>query len=214
MRKVFKNLGIGIGIFALIVLIGTCTFKQNESPPIIQPDNSYINFLKEKQTELNITYKKHFYTLQREKDSLMQLVSDKKKTLAAYRYKSKELEQQLIRVIATVDSSKVLKDSIRPLAETYFAIQQERDSACNQSIRAMEIIAAKQDSVIVIQNREKDNFMELQKQQELNALRLSEQLNTAYKQQRKTILKSRLLSGTLILVSGFTSALLINQTLK
>jgi hypothetical protein len=78
----------------------------------------------------------------------------------------------------------------------------------------MEILAGKQDSVIVIQNNEKDNFMELQKQQELNALRLTEQLNTAYKQQRKTLLKSRLLSGTLILISGFTSVLLINQTLK
>ncbi len=214
MKNVFKNLGIGIGIFVLIVLIGTCAFKQNESPPISESDNSYINFLKEKKTELNFRYKKHFYTLQREKDSLMQLVSDKKKSLSIYRYKSKELEQQLRQVLATVDSSKILNDSISPLAEIYFAIQQERDSACNQSIRAMEIIAAKQDSVIVIQNREKDNFMELQKQQELNALRLTEQLNTAYKQQRKTILKSRLLSGTLILVSGFTSALLINQTLK
>ena len=214
MKNVFKNLGIGIGIFALIVLIGTCAFKQNESPPISESDNSYINFLKDKQTELNITYKKHFYTLQREKDSLIQLVSEKKKSLSIYRYKSKELEQQLRYVLATVDSSKILNDSVSPLAEIYFAIQQERDSACNQSIRAMEIIAAKQDSVIVIQNREKDNFMELQKQQELNALRLTEQLNTAYKQQRKTILKSRLLSGTLILVSGFTSALLINQTLK
>jgi hypothetical protein len=214
MKNVFKNLGIGIGIFALIVLIGTCAFKQNESPPISEPDNSYINFLKEKQAELNFIYKNHFYTLQREKDSLMQLVSDKKKSLSVYRYKSKELEQQLRQVLAKVDSSKILNDSVSPLAEIYFAIQQERDSACNQSIRAMEIIAAKQDSVIVIQNREKDNFMELQKQQELNALRLTEQLNTAYKQQRKTILKSRLLSGTLILVSGFTSALLINQTLK
>lgn len=214
MKNVFKNLGIGIGIFALIVLIGTCAFKQNESTPISEPDNSYINFLKDKQTELNFTYKKHFYTLQREKDSLIKLVSDKKKSLSVYRYKSKELEQQLRQVLARVDSSKILNDSVSPLAEIYFAIQQERDSACNQSIRAMEIIAAKQDSVIVIQNREKDNFMELQKQQELNALRLTEQLNTAYKQQRKTILKSKLLSGTLILVSGFTSALLINQTLK
>jgi hypothetical protein len=214
MRKVFKNLGIGIGIFALIVLVGTCTFKQNESPPILQPDNSYISFLKEKQTELNFTYKKHFYTLQREKDSLIQLVSDKKKTLSIYRYKSNALEQQLREALAKVDSTTILPDSISPLAEIYFAIQQERDSACNQSIRAMEMLTRKQDSVIVIQNSEKDNFMELQKQQELNALRLTEQLNTAYKQQRKTILKSRLLSGTLILISGFTSALLINQTIK
>ena len=214
MKKVIQNLGIGFGIFALIVLIGTCTFKQNESPPIVQPDSSYLNFLKDKQTELNFTYKKHFYTLQREKDSLIQLVSNKKKLLSVYRYKSNALEQQLREALVKVDSANIITDSISPLADIYFAIQQERDSACTQSIRAMELLTRKQDSAIVIQNREKDNFLELQKQQELNALRLTEQLNTAYKQQRRAILKSRLLSGTLILLSGFTSALLINQTLK
>ncbi len=214
MKNIFKNFGIAFGIFAIIILIGTCTFTKNEPQPPPPPENSYINFLKEKQTELNFTYKKHFYTLQREKDSLIQLVSDKKKTLSIYRNKSNALEQQLREALVKVDSASVLPDSISPLVEIYFAIQQERDSTCNQSIRAMELLAGKQDSVIVIQNQQKDNYRELQKEQELRAMQLTEQLNTAYKQQRKTVLKSRILSGTLILISGFTSALLINQTLK
>lgn len=214
MRNVFKNLGIGFGIFTIIVLIGTCTFNQKGNPPPVQPDNSYVKILKAKQVELDSAYQKHFQILQKEKDSLIHLVSEKKKSLSIYRYKSNELEHQLREVLAKVDSSKVLNDSISPLAEIYFAIQQERDSACNESIRALEVVGFKQDSVIIFQNLEKDNLKALQKEQEQKEISLTQQLNTAYKQQKKDVLKSRILTGTLILISGFASALLINQTLK
>lgn len=214
MRKVFKNLGIGFGIFTIIVLIGTCVFDQKDNPPPIQPDNSYVKVLKNKQAQLDSAYQEHVYILQKEKDSLIQLVSEKKKSLSVYRYKSKELEFQLREVLSKYDSSKVLKDSVSPLIENYFAIQQQRDSACTQSVRALEVVAFKQDSVIVFQNLEKDNLKALQKEQEQKELHLTEQLNTAYKEQRKVIFKNKILSGTLILISGFTSALLINQTLK
>ncbi|MBL7935079.1 MAG: hypothetical protein JNM51_04640 [Bacteroidia bacterium] len=214
MRNVFKNLGIGFGIFTLIVLMGTCICNHKETPVAVQPDNSYIKVLKAKQTELDSAYQKHVQILKREKDSLIFLVSEKKKSLSIYRYKSNELENQLRVVLAKVDSSNVLNDSISPLAETYFAIQLQRDSACNESIRALEIVGFKQDSVILFQNLEKDNLKALQKEQEQKEIYLTQQLNTAYKQQKKAVLKSRILTGTLILISGFTSALLINQTLK
>ena len=214
MRTVFRNLGIGFGIFALIILIGTCTFNQKENPPPIQTDTSYVNVLKEKQAELQKEYRKQIVSLKHAKDSLGAIIINNKKVLAAYRYKSNMLEKQLITLIEKSDSSRIVNDSIRPLAENYFDIQQERDSTCTQSMQALEILGAKKDSIIFIQKREKDNFRELQKEQEQRALNLTEQLNTAYKQQRKTALKSRILAGTLILISGFTSALLINQTLK
>lgn len=214
MRKVFRNLGIGFGIFALIVFMGTCVFNYKETPPPIQPDNSYVKVLKAHQTILDSAYQKQYLLLKREKDSLIHLVSEKKKALAIYRYKSNELEQQLRTVIVKADSSKVLNDSITPLADLYFTIQHEKDSACNESIRALEVVGFRQDSVIMFQNLEKDNLRALQKEQEQKEIYLTKQLNTAYKQQKRDVLKSRVLTGTLILISGFTSALLINQTLK
>jgi hypothetical protein len=214
MRTVFKNLGIGFGIFALIVLIGTCTFTRKENPPPIQTDTSYMKVLKEKQAELQKEYSKQIISLKHAKDSLGAIIIKNKQVLIAYRYKSNVLERQLITLIEKSDSSRIVNDSIRPLAENYIDIQQGRDSICNQSTQALEILGAKKDSIIFIQKQEKDSFRELQKEQEQRALNLTEQLNTAYKQQRKTALKSRILAGTLILISGFTSALLINQTLK
>lgn len=214
MRNVFKNLGIGFGIFALIVFIGTCTFKQKENPPPIQTDTSYVKVLKDKQAELQKKYNKQIVSLKHAKDSLEVVIVKNKQVLAAYRYKSNVLEKQLITLIEKSNSSRIVSDSIRPLAENYIDIQQERDSTCTQSMQALEILGAKKDNIIFIQKQEKDNFRELQKEQEQRALNLTEQLNTAYKQQRKTALKNRILAGTLILLSGFTSALLINQTLK
>ena len=214
MRTVFRNLGIGFGIFVLIILIGICTFNQKENPPAIQTDTSYVKVLKEKQADLQKKYDKQIVSLKHAKDSLGAVIIKNKQVLAAYRYKSNVMEKQLITLIEKFNSSRIVSDSIRPLAENYIDIQQERDSTCNQSMQALEILGAKKDNIIFIQKQEKDNFRELQKEQEQRALNLTEQLNTAYKQQRKTALKNRILAGTLILLSGFTSSLLINQTLK
>ncbi len=215
MRNTFKNLGIGIGIFELIVFIGTCSFNHRQNPPPpAQTDTNYIKVLKEKQAELNTAYKKLVDDLQTANDSLSKSISIHKATLSVYRERSNKLEKQLINLITQSDSTKTVNDSISPLTENYFDIQHERDSTCNQTIRALELISAKKDSVIVIQNREKDNYRDLQKEQEQQALQLTEQLNTAYKQQRKANLKSKIGAGALLLMTGFASALLIHQTLK
>lgn len=214
MRNVLKNFGIAFGIFALIVFVGTCVFNNQTASPPIQTDTSYVKVLHKNQVSFNKAYEKQINLLKHAKDSLINLVSNNKNMLSKYRVKSKALEQKLITLLTKQDSSRIVNDSISPLSQIYFGIQEQRDSASNQSVTALEVLGVKRDSVIIIQNQEKENYRALQKEQEQRALQLTEQLNTAYKQQKKVLLKSRILTGTLILISGFSSALLINQTLK
>lgn len=214
MRKVMKNLAYGFGIFSMIVLIGTCAFNTDKKKEAVKPDNTYINVLKKEQAKLEAKYQQQICKLKNQKDSLLKVVSEKKHSLIVYQVKADQLEEKLTNALAISDSSKQYSSEITPLVNSYVEIQRQKDSACVESIVNLETVIASQDTVILIQNKEKDNLKELQRQQELQAINLTEQLNVAYKQQRKAAIKSKLLSGAVIILSGFASALLINQSLK
>ena len=214
MRKVMKNLAYGFGIFSMIVLIGNCAFNSEKKKEVVKPDNTYVNVLKKEQVKLEAEYRQQICKLKNEKDSLLKVVSEKKHRLIVYQVKADQLEEKLTSVLAVSDSSKQYSSEITPLVNSYVEIQREKDSACVESIIGLETVIANQDTIILIQNKEKDNLKELQRQQELQAINLTEQLNIAYKQQRKSAIKSKLLSGAVIILSGFASALLINQSFK
>jgi hypothetical protein len=214
MRKVMKNLAYGFGIFSMIVLIGTCAFNSDKKPPEVKTDSTYIKVLKQEHVKLEAEYQKQIFVLKHEKDSLLKVVSEKKQKLITYQVKSDALENQLAEVLSVSDSAQRYSADLTPLVNSYVEIQHAKDSACVASIVSLETIVANQDSVIFIQNKEKDNLKALKKEQELQAQNLTEQLNVAYKQQRRSAIKSKLLSGAVIILTGFASALLINQSLK
>lgn len=215
MKTTFGRLLIAFALFAIIVSIGTCTFTNHAKPPKLHPENDSIAslWLKEKK-QLQVQYHKQIEKLQFGKDSLQHIVTEKKKALSQYRNQTALLEGQLKSLIANADSSHVMPDSLKPLASEYFAAQAENDSTCDSTISTLEQIVANRDSSIVLFQKSEINMRDLQKEQELRNQLLTEELNTAYKSQKKKIRQNKFLAGGLIFISGFTTTLLIKQTLK
>ncbi len=213
MRNTVKNLAIGFGLFALVFMIGTCHVNNTNKTDKIPIDTSLINSYKEKINALQSEFEKQIHVLKTSKDSLQTVVKGNKKTIAVLRNQSKLLEVQIKNTLQNTDSIWD-SDSLKTNTLNYITSVNQRDSLCNESINTLEIVASKQDSIIGFQNKEKDNLKDLILQNELRERYLTEQLNTAYKVQRKTVFRNKFVAGALFMMTGFASALLINQTLK
>ena len=213
MRNTIKNFAIAFGLFTIIVMIGTCHVNNTNKPEKITLDTSLLNSYKEKVNALQFEFEKQIHVLKTTKDSLQNLVKGNKKTIAVLRLNSKQLEIRIKSNLQRADST-MINDSLKTNTLNYIALQNERDSLCNESINTLEIMASKQDSIIGFQNKETDNLKDLILQNELRERYLTEQLNTAYKVQRKIVFRNKCLAGALFMMTGFASALLINQKLK
>ncbi|MFL5763889.1 MAG: hypothetical protein ACJ77K_08120 [Bacteroidia bacterium] len=215
MKPVMKNFLIAFSLFFCIVAIGTCTMresaKEKQTSPVL--DSVLKAWRTEKAVE-QLKHEKQLTRLQAGKDSLQTILKEKKKALSAYKFQASLLEDQLREVLTRVDSSHVWKDSLAPMADDYFTAELKEDSTCNETIQSLESIAANRDSAIVIYKQNEYSFREIQRQQELQNQLLTEQLNTAYKQQRRKVIQNKFLAGGLIFISGLTTTLLLNQTLK
>ncbi len=213
MRNTVKNFAIAFGLFALVFMIGTCHVNNVNKPEKIPLYTALLNSYKEKVNALQFEFEKQIHVLKTTKDSLQNLVKGNKKTIAVLRLNSKQLEIHIKSDLQRADST-MINDSLKTNTLNYIAAVNQRDSLCNESINTLEIVASKQDSIIGFQNKEKDNLKDLIRQNELRERYLTEQLNTAYKVQRKIVFRNKFLAGSLFIMTGFASALLINQTLK
>jgi len=216
MKPFFKNILIGFAVLFMIVGIGTCSLNScshDPSPPVLS-DTSFVTKWKVKKENLLIVYGKEIKQLQTRNDSLSKEVGFKKKQLTVYQNKSKSLENRLQEFAEKLDSSHCYAETLSPLADSLVAAQIRSDSTCNQTVSELEKVVANRDSSIVIYKNETATLRDLRKEQADREQILTEQLNIAFKKQKRIALKEKLLSGGLILLSGFTGALLINQHLK
>jgi hypothetical protein len=216
MKPFFKNILIGFAVLFMIVGIGTCSLNScshDPSPPVLS-DTSFVTKWKVKKENLLIVYGKELKKLQTCNDSLQSEVSTKKKQLFVYQSKSKSLENRLKEFAEKLDSSHVYSENISPIVDSVVLAQVRSDSACNETIKGLEQIIANRDSSIFIYKNETATLRDLRKEQADREQILTEQLNIAFKKQKRIALKEKLLKGGLVLLSGFTGALLINQHLK
>jgi hypothetical protein len=215
MKSTMGRLFIAFALFICIVSIGTCTLRDKPKQPEQHPESDSIaSIWKKEKQELQVQYHKQIDKLQSDKDSLQSVVTEKKKALSAYRNKAALLEDQLKYAIANTDSSHVLPDSLKSLAYDYFAAQAMNDNTCDSTINTLGQIVANRDTTIVLFKKSEKNMRDLQREQELRNQLLTEELNTAYKVQKKKIHQNKFLAGGLIFISGLTTTLLIHQTLK
>ncbi|MBA2611305.1 MAG: hypothetical protein H0U95_04985 [Bacteroidetes bacterium] len=214
MRNVIKNFCIAIVAFALVFFVGTCAFNSNAKQNKPPTDSTYLEHLKTKQIDFEAQYKKEVFVLKKSNDSLLALVKTDKKTYQSLQTKSKQIEVSIKQQFSLNDTAGSLKDSLQTLTEHYIALQNEKDSICHETISTLEIVASKKDSIVFIQETNLTNLKEIQRQNELRERQLTEELNTAYKQQRKSVFKSKFFVGAFLVVSGIATALMINQNLK
>lgn len=213
MKSTFKNFALAFAVFTFVFILGTCGVKQLKKDDVKQTDTTTLNSLKNKVSELELQYRFQINKLVKSKDSLRKQFEKSKMILRKVKANSKVKEESLVTILDK-DTSSYVVDSIKPLTLQYIAIQIEKDSICNESIRILEVVGTKQDSIINLKNKELINLNDLNKIYSLRELTLTEQLNTAYKAQRKAVLKAKVFKGMALLLTGISGALIINQTLK
>lgn len=206
-----------IVVLALVViLLGTCevNHRLNAKREIPQADTlAHSLYRAEKQHEIEL-YRDKISRLQEQKDSLYLLVAVKKNAFFSVRPKVKHYQNQLQEQLSKPDTSCLDRDTLKSLTDSLIVYQQQADTACVETIHSLEQIVANRDSSISIQKLVETNLKDIQRQQDLKAQYLTEQLNTALKAQRKKARQNKLLSGGLLLLSGITTAVLLPQYLK
>lgn len=205
------------GFIICLCLLSYCHYCEQATPEENNvQDTLFLNQWRKEKSEkqkLLSTYTQKIQQLNQSEDSLNFILSLHKDLLKSYRYKTKELSQQL--------QNKQLRDSsqkngkiILPILDSLIKFQDLSDSACDINIANLESSLANRDSTIRFYVRIESTLKDLQKQQDLNNQVLTQQLNTAYKMQKKKARQNKLLSGGLLILSGITSALFITQTTK
>jgi hypothetical protein len=215
MKPFLKNILIGFAVLIFIVCIGTCTLNQtNPDKPPALIDTTFVGKWKAKKEFLLKRYDEELTKLQTQNDSLKNEVGFKKKQLFVVQSKSSVLESRLKAFAEKLDSSHAYTENLNPLVDSLAYAQTQSDSTCNQTVRALEQVVANRDSSISVYKNETATLRDLRKEQADREQLLTEQLNIAFKTQKRIALKGKFLSAGLVLLSGFTSALLINQHIK
>jgi hypothetical protein len=204
-------------ILFCVCLLATCEFTKQtgSSTNANSTDTLFLNQIKREKVEkqnLITSYEKRIDKMQKSKDSLLHEVSEKKQSISALRFKVKYFEDQLKESISKTDTQSV--NVSEGLLDSLVITENKSDTACDETIHTLEKVVSNRDSVIAFHQQVEINLRAIQKNQELNTTYLTEQLNAALKADRKKTRQNRLLAGGLLILSAFSSALLLTQHLK
>jgi hypothetical protein len=213
-----KN-GIIVLLLACICILTTCEFLKPSAQEITPlQDTLFLNQWRgEKKAKLEViaSYENKITRLQNEKDSLQNVVSESKKSISAYRFKAKHFEGQLRETIAKVVQKDTLNsDSISPILDSLIVVHDQSDTACDTTIQVLETIVANCDSSMLFQRQVVGNLRDLNTEQEIRNKYLTNQLNIAFKNQRKKNRQNKVLAGGILILTGITTSLLLTQTLR
>lgn len=204
-----------VALAYLVVLMGTCQFRETARNRQKAEFDTVKDSLYRHEKELQITgLEGQIKALSHRNDSLLQKAAVEKSTYSAVRPKVKIYQQALSDKIAQLDSSCVQADSLKQITDSLIVFQNQADSACIETINTLEQVVANKDSSLLIQNQITRNLRDLEKEQALKSQYLTEQLNTALKMQRRKTRQNKILAGSLLLLSGITTAILVPQYLK
>lgn len=218
-----KTETIKTGIIAVLFLcaafLATCEFSR---PPVVETtplqDTIFLSqWRREKKEKLDLiaSYESKLSRLQHKRDSLQTLVSVSKTSISGYRLQAKQFENRLkvaIAVVATKDIT--VNDSIGPILDSVLIAHVQSDAACDTTIHLLETLVANRDSSLIFQKQIETNLRDLNKEQELRTQTLTEQLNLAFKVQRKKSRQNKVLAGGILILSGITTSLLLTNSHK
>ncbi len=207
-------------LLACTALLATCEFSKE---PVLEnstlQDTIFLSqWRREKQEKLDIiaSYEKELGRLQHDNDSMQVLVTQTKLTVSAYRFKANHFETQLKTAITNLVSkdTTLSTDTISPILDSLILTRDSSDAACDSTINLLENMVANRDSSVLFHRGVEENLRDLGKEQELRNQILTEQLNLAYKNQRKKARQNKILAGGLLILSGITTSILFTNSLK
>ena len=209
-----KNLIIILSLVGTLIHFATLYRSCNKPKAPLITEQDYVDMLQKHTQQISAAYLTQTLKLERENDSLTALVDQSKQKLNTYRSKAAVLEYRLKVVAAKPDSSITASDSLSPLLETYIQTRNASDSTCSQALVYLEQSVANKSEVLRLCEQVQDQYRNLSEEQQARNDRLQQQLNTAYKEQKRKTIRSRIVNTCLLVVSGSLSTLLIIKNMK
>lgn len=216
----FKKTFALVAITALISIGGT-RYILEETPQVdVRQSIQTTKNLKQKEQSIDKSYELTLKKQEKKNDSLEGLVKSYKTMLANADKKASEQEQKVTELATTVltkpDSvkSKVSDcDSLSKEVSTLLEQEREKDTLCNETIGELTSQLGEKDSMINNCEEEFSNtrmLLDTALQQQQN---LTNQLTALNKHMRHKVVQNKLLSVGLMVLTGVTATLVIEQKL-
>lgn len=213
--ETFKGKLLLVGSLVLLMLsIFTCNYQRKQIAKSLaeRQDTTIFNSLKAAHLKIQKGYTAQLDKLNKTNDSLGKEVKINKRELAVYKAKANYLRDEL-KVKATRSDTNNC-DVIKNIALRYIEANNQTDSLCTETIKSLEAVIANRDSSVVTHHNLENDLRELQREQDLRAQYLSEQINVFHKQLKRKVRQNIFLKGGLFVVTSVSTALLISQAIK
>jgi len=122
-----------------------------------------------------------------------------------------QVTRALLKKQQTVVVSNIPCDTLRREVIVLNDLCNAQDNLCSVSISSLNQAVAVRDSQIVMCNRSYQSMFDIQKENQQRQMQLAEELNTAYKANRKKRFENKMLTYGLMIMSGITTTLFIKS---
>jgi hypothetical protein len=214
-----KRFPITISFLILITVLCSCVLFDTCSPKasVGKPDMDQVVNAGAQLKAIEEKYQSSLLTLQNRCDSLQTELENSKEKLKGYKFKLGRSQKEVLSLAKKDTSGKTITeqltdcDSLKIEAIEYATIVDSTVCAYEAAMKGYEdLLATKNEQIIVCDS----SFLQVKNLMEENLMRerkLTQDLQTAYKQQRKKAIQNKLLAGGMLILSGITTTLYINS---
>ncbi len=198
-------------ITGLFLSLSTCNSEEK-----VKPDKTEIIKASEKAESIDTSYKIAFESLKTHSDSLQKELNVSQSKLKATKFKLNQSQTALVALAEkqsdTLSFEALLNDSdsLKQQTLAYVAWVDSTQSIYETNLVQLQEMVATKDSQIVICTASYAQLKGLLDDNIERERKLTEDLNTAYKSQRRKVLQNKLLAGGMLLLSGIATTLYIN----
>ena len=190
-----------IGIMVCLVTVNSCSDKPKQVN--VKEIKQEIKSSSNKAVAIQQNYQKEKQEFTKVADSLK---NENGKLSGKLR-----IARALLKKQQTVVLSNIPCDTLRKEVVVLNQLCNEQDSLCGISINSLNRSVAIRDSQIVMCNMSYLSMYDLQKENQQRQQQLADELNTAYKQNRKKRFENKMLSCGLMIMAGITTTLFIKS---
>lgn len=198
-------------ITGLFLSLSTCNTGEK-----VKPDKTEMIKASEKAERIDTDYKAAFEKLKTHSDSLQKELSATQSKLKVTKFKLNQSQVALVALAEkksdTLSVEQLLNDcdSLKQQTLAYVAWVDSTQSIYESNISQLENMVAIKDSQVVICRASYLQIKGLLDENLERERKLSDDLNTAYKSQRRKVLQNKLLAGGMLILSGIATTLYIN----
>jgi hypothetical protein len=211
-----KRIPITILITALIVgailFLGTC----NTNVEKVKPDKTQLIKAEKQVSSIDILYREKFVQLKMHSDSVEKNLFLTQNKLQTAKMKLGQSEIELLKLAKEeTDSLSVTEqltncDSLKAQALSFTNMVDSTQCIYETNISELKNLVATKDSEIVVCRSSYEAIKSVADENLDRERKLTEDLQTAYKVQKRKVIQNKLLAGGILLLSGISTTLYIN----